>query len=218
MYIPTAAAFGGMCIGGVTQWVAALQNVVPLNLANETRKWRLKRDSLHSFIPSWILEKVVFLWKKFHNYCNKYYIEWLEAEFQSSTCFRFEIWQVGKLEVWINQPIFITELIRIDWYRGMLTIMADFLGAIGSGTGILLAVTWLQNDGFQWCQVPHLWLLPRDGVVWIEVTIIYQYFEMFYKVWMGWYWGKAICPKDEGHVESWSNQTQLEINRFERSW
>eukprot|EP00930_Biecheleria_cincta_P008511 TRINITY_DN10997_c1_g3_i2.p1 TRINITY_DN10997_c1_g3~~TRINITY_DN10997_c1_g3_i2.p1 ORF type:complete len:457 (+),score=79.97 TRINITY_DN10997_c1_g3_i2:71-1441(+) len=35
---------------------------------------------------------------------------------------------------------------------GMLTIMADFLGAIGSGTGILLAV-----------------------------TIIYQYFEMFYK-------------------------------------
>jgi len=31
----------------------------------------------------------------------------------------------------------------------MLTIMADFLGAIGSGTGILLAVTWLQNDGFQ---------------------------------------------------------------------
>ncbi|CAE7376809.1 sec61a [Symbiodinium necroappetens] len=36
---------------------------------------------------------------------------------------------------------------------GMLTIMADFLGAIGSGTGILLAV-----------------------------TIIYQYFEMIYKV------------------------------------
>merc|ERR1712061_764266 len=35
---------------------------------------------------------------------------------------------------------------------GMLTIVADFLGAIGSGTGILLAV-----------------------------TIIYQYFEMFYK-------------------------------------
>ncbi|CAE7374862.1 sec61a [Symbiodinium natans] len=35
---------------------------------------------------------------------------------------------------------------------GMLTIMADFLGAIGSGTGILLAV-----------------------------TIIYQYFEMIYK-------------------------------------
>merc|ERR1712070_977739 len=35
---------------------------------------------------------------------------------------------------------------------GMLTIVADFLGAIGSGTGILLAV-----------------------------TIVYQYFEMFYK-------------------------------------
>merc|ERR1719305_1820504 len=35
---------------------------------------------------------------------------------------------------------------------GMLTIVADFLGAIGSGTGILLAV-----------------------------TIIYQYFEQFYK-------------------------------------
>merc|ERR1711879_962508 len=35
---------------------------------------------------------------------------------------------------------------------GMLTIVADFLGAIGSGTGILLAV-----------------------------TIIYQYFEMMYK-------------------------------------
>jgi len=35
---------------------------------------------------------------------------------------------------------------------GMLTIIADFMGAIGSGTGILLAV-----------------------------TIIYQYFEMFYK-------------------------------------
>merc|ERR1711966_422152 len=35
---------------------------------------------------------------------------------------------------------------------GMLTIVADFLGAIGSGTGILLAV-----------------------------TIIYQYFEMVYK-------------------------------------
>merc|ERR1719375_595237 len=35
---------------------------------------------------------------------------------------------------------------------GMLTIVADFLGAIGSGTGILLAV-----------------------------TIIYQYFEIFYK-------------------------------------
>lgn len=62
---------------------------------------------------------------------------------------------------------------------------------------------------------PTSWLLPRDGVVWIEVTIIYQYFEMFYKVWMGLYWGKAICLKDEGHVESWSNQTQVEINRFE---
>lgn len=35
---------------------------------------------------------------------------------------------------------------------GALTVFADFLGAIGSGTGILLAV-----------------------------TIIYQYFEMFYK-------------------------------------
>mmetsp|Transcript_59989 Transcript_59989/g.157778 ORF Transcript_59989/g.157778 Transcript_59989/m.157778 type:complete len:92 (+) Transcript_59989:107-382(+) len=35
---------------------------------------------------------------------------------------------------------------------GMLTIVADFLGAIGSGTGILLAV-----------------------------TIIYQYFEIVYK-------------------------------------
>lgn len=35
---------------------------------------------------------------------------------------------------------------------GALTIVADFLGAIGSGTGILLAV-----------------------------TIIYQYFEMIYK-------------------------------------
>jgi protein transport protein SEC61 subunit alpha len=35
---------------------------------------------------------------------------------------------------------------------GMLTVLADFLGAIGSGTGILLAV-----------------------------TIIYQYFEIFLK-------------------------------------
>jgi protein transport protein SEC61 subunit alpha len=35
---------------------------------------------------------------------------------------------------------------------GMLTILADFMGAIGSGTGILLAV-----------------------------TIIYQYFEQYYK-------------------------------------
>lgn len=35
---------------------------------------------------------------------------------------------------------------------GMLTVMADFLGAIGSGTGILLAV-----------------------------TIVYQYFEIVYK-------------------------------------
>ena len=36
---------------------------------------------------------------------------------------------------------------------GLLTVMADFMGAIGSGTGILLAV-----------------------------TIIYQYYEMFEKV------------------------------------
>lgn len=36
---------------------------------------------------------------------------------------------------------------------GLLTVLADFLGAIGSGTGILLAV-----------------------------TIIYQYYEMFEKV------------------------------------
>jgi protein transport protein SEC61 subunit alpha len=35
---------------------------------------------------------------------------------------------------------------------GALTVIADFMGAIGSGTGILLAV-----------------------------TIIYQYFEIFYK-------------------------------------
>merc|ERR1711920_939578 len=40
----------------------------------------------------------------------------------------------------------------LDMYIGMLTIVADFLGAIGSGTGILLAV-----------------------------TIIYQYFEIVYK-------------------------------------
>lgn len=30
----------------------------------------------------------------------------------------------------------------LDEQRGMLTIMADFLGAIGSGTGILLAAPW----------------------------------------------------------------------------
>jgi protein transport protein SEC61 subunit alpha len=36
---------------------------------------------------------------------------------------------------------------------GLLTVFADFLGAIGSGTGILLAV-----------------------------TIIYQYYEMFEKI------------------------------------
>lgn len=88
----------------------------------------------------------------------------------------------------------------------MLTIMADFLGAIGSGTGILLAVTWLQNDDSSDVRSHIMAYTPRDGVLWIEVTIIYQYFEMFYKVWMGWYWGKAICPKDDGHVESWSNR------------
>lgn len=57
---------------------------------------------------------------------------------------------VGKLEVWIKPTNLHNRIdMGINWYRGMLTIMADFLGAIGSGTGILLAVTWLQNDGFQ---------------------------------------------------------------------
>ena len=42
MYIPTAAAFGGMCIGGVTQWVADLQMMFrwTLQMKPENEDWR----------------------------------------------------------------------------------------------------------------------------------------------------------------------------------
>ena len=111
MYIPTAAAFGGMCIGGETQWVADLQNVVPLNLANETRKWRLKRDSLHSFSPSWISEKVVFFFygRSFTTLLQQVLYRMVGSWVSKLHLFSFWDMAVGKLEVPINQPIFITE-------------------------------------------------------------------------------------------------------------